>query len=165
MNPRNDLTREDVAKILIYDQETGVFTWRANYHKRRIGGVAGGVNNTGYRHIRIGSGRYLEHRLAWLLVHGELPAGMLDHINGNRLDNRIANLRLADCTQNAYNRKKKRDNTSGKKGVSVNQERHRARINVNGKTFHLGYFSTMEDADRAVRQARESMHGEFSSHG
>jgi hypothetical protein len=158
------LTREYVAEILDYDPETGVFTRKKSTHKNHRGTTAGGINNSGYWCIRVGANRYLAHRLAWLLVYGEMPDRMIDHINGNPLDNRIANLRMASPNENAYNRKKRSDNTSGIKGVSAAKQGLRARISVDGEMIHIGYFKTVDDAERAIREARNSLHREFSRH-
>jgi hypothetical protein len=89
---------------------------------------------------------------------------MVDHINGNPSDNRIANLREASDAQNCLNRKIRSDNKSGEKGVSADPKGWRARINVNGKTVHLGYFESIDLAADAARRARERFHGEFCRH-
>jgi hypothetical protein len=104
-------------------------------------------------------------------MHRELlsaPAGLeVDHINGDKLDNRRANLRLATIGQNRQNAARRKDNTSGVKGVSWKrgENKWRARIVVDGKERHLGLFDRLEDAERAVRTGREALHGAFTCHG
>jgi hypothetical protein len=161
---RNDLTRAQVAELLDYHPETGEFAWKNAGYKTQPGQLAGGINNRGYRCIRVAGHKYLAHRLAWLLSYGEWPLGILDHANGIRTDNRITNLREASHYQNCCNRRQRVDNLSGEKGVSAAPQGWRARINRHGKTVHLGYYKTIEEAAMVAAQARESMHGEFSRH-
>jgi hypothetical protein len=87
------LTAERLRKRLRYDAETGLFTRRVGSGHAHAGDMAGSVHSTGYVRICIDGGRYTAHRLAWLYVHGVWPSGQIDHINRNRSDNRIANLR------------------------------------------------------------------------
>jgi hypothetical protein len=96
-------------------------------------------------------------RLAWLYVHGERPAGEIDHINGNRADNRIANLRIATRSQNCANKK-------GVSGVTWHkrQKKWHARIKRHGQLHHIGSFSTYEEALAARNSAHASVFGEFS---
>lgn len=101
---------------------------------------------------------YYAHRLAWLHHHGEWPAEQLDHINGDRQDNRIANLRLASQLENHQNRKLQRNNVSGHPGVYFEKGRWRARIKVQQKYRHLGTFDTFEEARAARIFAKEAMH-------
>jgi hypothetical protein len=92
----------------------------------------------------------------------EVGEGQVDHINGDGLDNRRSNLRMASIGQNASSKKRRRDNTSGFKGVSRNGSRWRAVVNTGGKRTHLGYFDSPEDAYAAYCAAAKELHGEFA---
>lgn len=106
------------------------------------------------------------HGGSTILMHRVLlgaPAGMAaDHLSGDGLDNRRANLRLATHAQNIHNRGANKNNTSGYKGVSLNRGRWAAHINVNGKRKHLGSFSYPQEAHAAYCSAAEKLHGEFA---
>lgn len=105
---------------------------------------------------------YKAHRLAWLYMHGELPDKSIDHINGLKTDNRIANLRLATNAQQKQNRPRNLNNSSGYKGVARAETKWRARINANGRHYYLGRFDTPEDAHNAYVAAAHRLHGEFA---
>lgn len=97
---------ETLMQALRYDAETGLFWWRENRGRRYIAGtVAGSRDKDGYTVINMNRRRYRAARLAWLFVFGAWPANEVDHINRNRSDDRITNLRLATRTQNALNRR------------------------------------------------------------
>jgi hypothetical protein len=137
-----------------YDPETGKF-WRE----------AGCVNPTnGYRHIQFQGKQHMEHRVAWFLHYGEWPEDLIDHINGNRADNRICNLRLATAQENSRNRKRPSNNTSGHKGVSWigHYQGWQATIKFDGKNKFLGRFPTAEEAADAYNKAALQHHGEFA---
>lgn len=96
------------------------------------------------------------------IVDRELdPKEQADHINGDTLDNRRSNLRIATQSQNNMNGKRRKDNTTGYKGVSKRGNKWRAYIQVGYKQFHLGYFETEELAHRARCEAANELHGEF----
>lgn len=136
-----------------YDPETGKF-WRE----------AGCNGRLGYRQIWFRGRQEMEHRVAWFLHYGEWPKDHIDHVNGNRSDNRIVNLRLATCSENQCNRSKPQNNTSGFKGVSW-IERYRvwqATIRFAGKNKFLGRFATREEASDAYNQAALKHHGNFA---
>ena len=99
------LIPDSLRDVLSYDPETGVFTWIANYHKSRIGKPAGSIAPHGYITIRALGTVYYAHRLAWFFVHGEQPH-IIDHINHDRSDNRIANLRNVDYVLNGLNQRR-----------------------------------------------------------
>ena len=122
--------------------------------------------STGYKVLKIDYRQYREHRLVWLYVHGSLPK-TLDHIDGDKTNNDISNLREASICQNMHNMGLSSHNTSGVKGVSWNkqQQKWRARIKLGGKEHHVGFFKTIEEADFYIRKAREKLHGEFTNHG
>lgn len=113
-----------LQEVLSYDKDTGVFVNLVNRNSRAIAGqVAGNVNNKGYVRITIDGYIYAAHRLAWLFVHGEFPQGegepFIDHINGDKADNRIENLRVSSTAANQRNMKKFSTNISGATGVNL----------------------------------------------
>ena len=113
------LTAERLRALLDYDPVTGVFTWKATRTGQAVAGrIAGGALHTGYHRIQIDGRAFLAHRLAWLYVHEVWPQGQIDHINGVKADNRIANLREATASQNGQNRRGSQiNNGSGLLGV------------------------------------------------
>jgi HNH endonuclease/AP2 domain len=117
----------------------------------------------GYRTVRVKSKVIHAHRLAWLYVYGVLPPEEVDHINGDTMDNRIENLRLANRTQNCGNIVK-RPGACGLFGVSKqsNTRKYRASITVNSKRLSLGYFDTAEEAHAVAMAALDKHRGEFS---
>ena len=156
------LTAERLRELLHYDPETGVFTWQKKRNCRvKLGGVAGSIYNNGYRVIGVDRKYRLAHRLAWLYVHGEMPAGEIDHINGDRTDNRIANLR--DVSKSVNNQNKKHamsNNTSGLLGACWDSYNHqwKAQIGLNGKQYKIGVFDSAESAHAAYLAAKRKLH-------
>jgi HNH endonuclease len=156
-----ELTVERVRELLDYDPETGVFTWRFGRRKAKKGAIAGSYTADGYQRICVDRGRYLAHRLAWLITYGVLPPDETDHINGIRDDNRMANLRLATKTLNMENMRRPRiDNTTGILGVSWNKraKKFRSLIRFAGKNLHLGYFTDPAEAHQAYLTAKRQLH-------
>lgn len=165
--PKSPPTAERVRELLRYEPDTGHFYWLADVGLARVGARAGYVKqaaNDGYVYIGIDRGQYVAHRLAWLYVHGDWPSMGLDHINGNRTDNRIDNLRLATVAQNGWNRKAQRSSTSGFKGVTFHRKsgRWQAAIRYQGGPRHLGLFDTAEQAHAAYVDAANRLFGEFA---
>lgn len=161
-----ELTQQTLKELLEYDRETGLFRRRKAIARRsRVGELAGGVVFHGHIAIRVMGKRYLAHRLAWLYVYGYLPLEV-DHINGKADDNRISNLRECTHAQNGKNRRKYKNNTSGRKGVTLLPNgKWRAVICCDGKFVHLGCFLTLEDAHSAYVDAAKRLHGEYASFG
>ena len=154
-----------LKELLDYNPETGDFHWRCKPKSGRVsvGDRAGSRHNRGYIQVRVDGGHYLAHRLAWLYVYGAIPASLVDHINGNRADNRIANLRLATPSENQQNRRQAHKNSAtGYLGVGYVRTRQTrpwiARIKVNGKEKKLGFFSTPERASAAYMAAKREFH-------
>ena len=147
-----NLTQDYLKSILRYDSETGEFAWVRKIPHSKPGLKPGGVCAQGYWRIKINKKTYKAHRLAWLYVHGEFPKEFIDHINGIKVDNRICNLRMASNAENQMNRAKPAyTNNSGFLGVNLNKDVNKfaARIQVEGKRLHLGYFDTPEEASCA----------------
>jgi hypothetical protein len=148
----NLITQERLKSLLTYDPDTGEFRWRAATAIRtKVGSVAGAISNRGYVRIQIDKRIYPAHRLAWLYTYGEWPKGVVDHINQNKSDNRLDNLRDASLSINARNCKLRKNNSSGYKGVSYWARRRKwaAQIRVEGKNKLLGMFDTAADASAA----------------
>jgi hypothetical protein len=167
LGKHGEVTAERVRAQLDYDPETGVFRRkvRSSARNANVGSVAGSTASiNGYVYISLDSRMRLAHRLAWLHFYGEEPPYCLDHINGDRSDNRIANLRSATWTQNARNSAKPRTNTSGFKGVCWCKKSHRwlAHIRINKRSKYLGSFETPEAAHAAYAKASEKYFGSFA---
>ena len=154
------LTAEQLRSILDYDPETGIFTWKVRTSTSvKVGDVAGCLGGGGYLLIQLQSRKYKAHRLAWLYMCGSWPKDQIDHINRDRADNRISNLREVSHKQNHQNRSKPSNNTSGHSGVSWyrRDSKWQATITHNYKDIHLGCFATIEEAI-AARKAAEKLY-------
>jgi hypothetical protein len=157
------LTQDRLKELLQYDKNTGVFTWiKITSNRIKVGDIASS-NSNGYIYIRIDGIRYGAHRLAWLYETGDMPADVIDHIDGNPLNNAICNLREATQKQNLYNLKKSVKNTSGYKGVHFHKgtNKWRAVVTVDNKPKHLGLYLTPEDASVAYNNWCSQNRGEF----
>ena len=165
-----ELTVDLLNHLFEYDKETGNLIWKIKPSRRghsvKVGDIAGTLKSHGYICVGINYNSYRAHRLIFLMHKGYLPK-TIDHINGDKLDNRIENLRAATVGQNQHNRKTNANNTSGYKGVCWNkaQKKWVARITLERKNIHLGYFANVEEASEVVRKAREELHGSFANHG
>jgi hypothetical protein len=158
----DNLTQDRLKTLVNYDADTGIFTWRQSRPKCRVGDKVGCFMQTGYIGVRIDNRLYTAHRLVWLYVTGKFPAEQIDHINGNRADNRFANLREATNAENAQNRCRK-DNKSGYTGVRKENQKWLAEIKVNYKPMRIGLFATPEEARAAYLEAKHKFHP-FSKH-
>ena len=158
------ITQKWLQTIFFYNPMTGVFTRRLKTNtKQKLGEVAGRLNADGYWHIHIGHTMYKAHRLVYLYLYGELPLREVDHINGNKSDNRLANLRLCERKENCRNFKKYKNNTSGFVGVSKHKKCNRwvATMQVDGTQKYLGLFKTPEEASAVYEKATKEVFGEF----
>jgi hypothetical protein len=155
-----DITAEQLRKILEYSAETGVLVWKIRPSRAvKAGDVAGCVDNNGYVTVGINRRIYKSHRLAWLIVHGVWPNGLIDHIDGNKSNNRLSNLRLVNETGNAENvRRPNKRNKSGFMGVIWFQNKWRASITIKHKTKWLGDYATPEEAHQVYLDAKRSYH-------
>jgi len=156
--PRNVL-----MSFLSYNPDTGVFIRARNSGHAKAGDIAGSVNKDGGRRIRINGYEYLAARLAWKIIHGTDPAGEIDHINRDRADDRISNLREASRSQNQMNKIVRKTTMSGVKGVTRSGVGWRAVIKHYGNSVHLGTFSTKEQAGNAYKEAAKKYHGEYAN--
>jgi hypothetical protein len=137
----------------------------ANWNSRYAGTEAftSGSGN-GYRNGRIHDRKYFAHRVIWALVNGCWPQGEIDHIDGDRSNNRINNLREATRSENERNKGRSSANTTGYKGVCRDRAsgRWEAYIKLHGKRTFLGRHSTPEKAHAAYVSASKRLHGEFA---
>lgn len=149
---REYITHKRLTELLVYDKDSGVFTWRIKHCRKTIvGTIAGHQLKKGYRQIRIDRTLYPEHRLAWFYTHKEWPYPEVDHINRDKSDNRMSNLRISMPGAQQFNTGMFKHNSSGIKGVSFhkNTGTWRAYIQVNGKFISLGCYKTIEEAEMA----------------
>lgn len=153
-----------VNALLRYDPETGKLFWKVPRGRMPSGVVAGRLSNKGYIQIGIDNKRYSAHRLAWLLFYGVWPKQLIDHINLNRSDNRISNLREATNSENQHNRTYQRGNTSGFKGVTRRKGDGKwiAYIGLKGVRHHIGCFNSAIEAHKAYVKAAKEKHGSFA---
>lgn len=161
------LTTKRVREVLDYDPETGIFVWIKKPHYKanvRVGMIAGCLDRAGYVLIRIDGQSVRGHRLAWLYVYGYFPIEV-DHRNGVRSDNKLLNLREATRGQNCANRGRPPCNTTGFKGVTRRGQQFVASIKKDRRRYHLGTFTTGEQAHVAYTTAAQQFFGEFANAG
>lgn len=159
----NDITADSIRCALDYDSETGEFKWRgARKGKMRGASTAGYIHRSGYVLISFNYRKYLAHRLAWLHFYGELPRLDIDHIDGNRSNNAIKNLRDVTVAVNKQNLRKALSSnmTCGLLGATFNKcaGKWQSQIGVDGKYTYLGLFDTAEEAHQAYLTAKRQVH-------
>lgn len=154
--PRCDISIDLVREWLSYSPETGELTWRKNTGGRhgRAGTRAGYLRKDGYWEVMLKGHSLLVHRVAWVLMTGSWPSLDIDHFDGNRANNRFANLREATRSQNCAN--------AVRSGFFRHGERFGAKISPNGQQIHLGIFDTEEEARATYLEATRRYFGEFS---
>lgn len=160
---------ERLKEILNYDPESGKFTWKINRKGPGKAGVAAGKRReSGYVVIGIDGSSLSAHRVAWIMMHGFLSKNMtIDHINRDKADNRIINLRVCGLSDNSFNKPVYKNNKCGLKGVYFDESRRgdekwRAQIYVNKKRISLGVFLTKEEAFENYKAASIKYHNKYS---
>lgn len=168
------LSIEYLTDAFVYCEEDGALRWK---HDRRSGmehriihakageeaGFVRVVDGISYRHINLSGKHFAAHRIVWAMCHKRWPSGVIDHIDGNGLNNRIANLRECTNGQNMRNRKLNCNTKSGFKGVHLFTDGvWRARVSLDGKKHSLGLFKTAKDAATAYDAAAIRLHGPFA---
>lgn len=175
---------EDLRQLLRYEPETGKLFWKergvewfdegprrsashkcSNWNSRYAGSEAFSSKDAhGYLVGAVFNVKHKAHRVIWAMDCGEWPSGDVDHINGDRSDNRRNNLRVASRSQNMQNRGATKSNSTGLKGVCWDAERQKwlAQIKVNGRNKYLGRFDASEKAHAAYVEATKNHHGDFA---
>jgi hypothetical protein len=151
----------------LFEYNDGVLYWKNPTSVRMKKGLrAGRYGKRGYMETSIHYNRYKNHRIIFLMFHGYLPK-IVDHIDNNRLNNKIENLRAVTCSQNLQNAKLSKSNTTGIKGVVWEKDRKywKAQIMVNGKQIRIGKLKSLELAELVVQELRNKYHGEYANHG
>jgi HNH endonuclease len=151
---------DEIDAALAYDATTGEVVWKMKLSaKQRVGDKAGYLDSEGYWSIQFRGKSYKAHRLAWLLTHGKWPELFIDHINGDRADNRIENLREASRSLNAQNQRKPQGNSkSGVLGVSRYRDKWKAQISNSGRVIYLGLYASTVEASAAYLRAKRELH-------
>jgi hypothetical protein len=154
------ITADHLKTILIYNPTTGEFVWKTRqYRSDLIGKRAGSPTNTGYWAIAVDNKKTLAHRLAWLYMTGNPPTDHIDHINGDKLDNRFENLREVTRFGNLQNmRTPTNANNSGFLGVSAHQGKWRVQIMTNGERIRVSGFNTPEEAHQKYLELKREHH-------
>jgi len=159
------LSVSDLADVLSYDPETGGLLWTKRVSNNVFAGMkAGVVNGQGYVVFQYRKVQLQAHRVAWALHCGNWPVAGIDHINGDRSDNRIKNLREANQSQNSANRRLQPNNKCGFKGVREKLGKWEAAI-WDGKSVYLGRYDSPEAAHQAYVTEAKRLFGEFARGG
>ena len=158
------LSAEELQEYFAYNPETGVLVWRVNIRQVRAGSIAGTDHSGGYLSVQLRGLRYFVHRVCWAIANGAWPIAEIDHIDGDRRNNKLGNLREATRAENGRNCKLNVNNRSGFKGIYWDKRncKWRALIGVNGKLLSLGHFDNIANAVRARREATSRYFGEFA---
>jgi hypothetical protein len=162
--PIEDIVAE-TRRIYAYDPDAKGLIWRGHKNPKRpwppIGAVVGGDDGHGYRMCLVLGHKFKVHQVVWIMHYGEFPAKAIDHINGDRRDNRLENLRLADDQQNSQNMKTAKRSMEGVK-KDKHSPKYRAVVQHCGRKIHLGSFDTPEAANAAYIEGKRRICGEFS---
>jgi len=166
--PKHHIAHEELLERFIYDPDTGIFSRRTAF----VGGKGIGKgspagfafktkNGNGYTRFAIDGVKYYAHRLAWFYVYGKIPTHQIDHMNGDRSDNRLCNLREATNAQNSQNtRLPRKSGSTGLLGVTPSKSKNTyiAQIVADGKHIHVGTYATPEEAHVAYLNKKEELH-------
>ena len=147
----------------LFDYKEGNLVWKC---KNTKGKIAGSLKPHGYTIVEIDGKPIMAHWIVWIM-HNGLFDGQIDHIDGNRSNNKIENLRVVTQAQNQWNRKISSNNTVGVKGVRLRKDskKYEVRIAVCGKRIVLGSYKDLELAELVSIEARKKYHGVYAKHG
>lgn len=166
MSVKNLPQIRDLRQHVDYNPDTGILSWRIGPSQIAKSGMRAFAcsHRMGYLQGKFMGRSLLAHRVAWAVHHGSWPDDKIDHINGDKYDNRIANLRQCSQAENNRNARKLAKATSKYKGVYFYKASciWRAQIKINGRQIYLGQFDSEEDAHAAYCAAAKKYHGEFA---
>lgn len=150
----------------LFEYRNGHLFRKVNRRSYKAGDLVGNTEVDGYVRTTLNGKRYLIHRIIFLMQHGYMPKET-DHINGNRADNRIENLREVSRSENNINRGSFKQNKSGCKNVSWHklESKWQVQLKINKKAKHFGYFNDLELADLVATEARDKYFGRYANHG
>lgn len=155
--------QKECLRLFDYNPLSGALKWKDNHQIRFIGREAGSINHHGYRRVNLGKTKLHAHQIIWLMIYGELPPCEIDHINGERDDNRLDNLRIASQQQNQQNAGVRIDNLLGVKGVRLRPSgRYQARVKLTDGSQSVKTFSSPIDAISWLAIQRNQSHGEYA---
>ena len=148
-----------VIELFEYNKEDGLLLRKKRQPRTQVGSIAGCTTPQGYRYVQFDGRKYAVHRLIWLLEFGFFPEQTIDHIDGNKLNNKVQNLRDVPVKQNCENKGVQANNKLGVRGVSYkpSKKKYVAQIQNNGKNKHLGCFDTIEAAKQAYELAAQAL--------
>lgn len=153
---------EQIKKILSYDPISGNFQWLGDTAGHRKNEKVGYLEKSGYLSVSIFGSKIRLHRLAMIFAGFDLKEKMVDHVNLNKSDNRLSNLRIADNSKNKQNCGIRKDNSSGIKGVFRSRNGWQGQIQIDGKRISVGHFKNLKDAVIPMSEARKKYHKEFA---
>ena len=161
--PTLNYPSQEVLRSKFDYHQDGYLVWKIKCKRANIGAKAGIVHPNGYLRTGINGKIYLNHRLIYIWHHGVLPE-MVDHIDGNKLNNDINNLRIANNVTNQQNQKLKKENTSGFKNVSFccQTKKWAVKIRIDGKSRTIGRYKDIELASLVAQETRAKYHGEYA---
>ena len=148
-------SQSELRSMLEYDPITGIVTWKEGRSNVFKGKIAGCLHSSGYKVMTFNSKTHKLHRIIWVYLFGHIPEGFyLDHINGNKIDNRLENFRLVTANQNQQNRPAPKNSSSGYRGVSWHKKVNKwmSRICHNRKRITIGFFDSAEEAYAAYKK-------------
>ena len=152
------LTYEEASRFLTYDKDSGNIQWICNKGVRKTGDAAGRIGRDGYLWTTFNGHRFANHRLAWLLTYGRFPEEHLDHINQDKTDNRIQNLRECTHAENCQNREIYQTNKWGFAGIAIARNKYKAVIQVGSVKKSIGVWDTPEQAHAVYLAVKEALH-------
>lgn len=153
------LSPAELVDLFRYEEDSGLLIWIKPKGRVKVGSACKSLKANGYLQVEVSGRNYLVHRIIWALKTGSWPDKHIDHVDGNRSNNRWTNLRDVSQGVNMQNLKRaKSQNKLGLLGVIFHRNRYRAVLQANGKVVHRSYHSTAEEAHIAYLKAKRRLH-------